>query len=236
MGGVEAGAYSKADAKARPGIRQQDNISYKNKGTVHKVPAGKLINWNERYITGDLPWETGKHDSNLNEIITVRGIRPCKALEAGCGTGSNAVWLARQGFKVTAVDISEIAIRRAIKKAAEAGVKCKFYIRDFMKQKIEGGPFGFMFDRGCFHSLDLAGERSKYAKIAHSYLKKDGLWLTLAGSADEPPRDPGPPQLTARDITNAVETYFKILSLYAGHFDSNMQRPPKSWVCLTQKR
>lgn len=123
-------------------------------------------NWNKRYITGDLPWDTGKHDFNLSEIITKRHIRPCKVLEFGCGTGSNAIWLSRQGFSATAVDITEIAIQRAIKKASEAGVKCKFYVRDFMKQKIAGAPFSFVFDRGCFHSFDLARERSKYAKIA----------------------------------------------------------------------
>lgn len=194
------------------------------------------INWNERYITGDLPWDTGKHDFNLSEIVTKRQIQPCKALEVGCGTGSNAIWLARQGFSVTAVDITAIAIQRAIKRASRAGIKCKFYVRDFMTQKIPGAPFGFIFDRGCFHSFDLARERNKYAKIVHYHLKKDGLWLALVGSRDEPPRDPGPPQRTASDITKAVEPYFQILSLYASHFDSNIKKPPKAWICLMRKR
>ena len=192
--------------------------------------------WNERYVTGDLPWDTGKQDFNLSEIVTKRDIKPCKALEVGCGTGSNAIWLSRHSFSVTAVDIAETAIRRAIEKASEAGVKCEFHTNNFMKQKIAGAPFGFIFDRGCFHSFELAAERSKYAKIAHSYLKKDGLWLTLVGNADEPHRDPGPPQRTAGDIIKAVEPYFQVLLLYASHFDSNMQRSPKAWVCLMRKR
>ncbi len=201
------------------------------KGTMRRK-----TNWRERYITGDLPWDTGRRDFNLTEIVTKKLIQPCKALEIGCGTGSNAIWLSRQGFSVTAVDIAEIAIQRAIKKASKAGLRCKFYVANFMKQKIDGSPFGFAFDRGCLHSFDSAKERNKYAKIVHSYLKRDGLWLTLVGSADEPPRDPGPPQCSARDITIAVEPYFKILSLCASHFDSNMQKAPKSWVCLMQKR
>lgn len=194
------------------------------------------IDWSERYVTGDLPWDTGKHDFNLDEVVTKNQIKPCKTLEAGCGTGSNAIWLSRKGFSVTAVDIAELAIQRAIKKISKAGLRCKFYTADFMKKKIGGSPFGFVFDRGCFHSFDSAGERSKYAKIVHSYLKRDGLWLTLVGSKDEPPRKPGPPQRSARDITIAVEPYFKILSLYASLFDSNMQKAPKAWVCLMQKR
>lgn len=196
----------------------------------------RKIGWNERYIAGDLPWDTGKYDFNLAEVVTGRHIKPCKALEVGCGTGTNAIWLSRQDFSVTAVDITEVGIQKAIEKASEAGVECKFYVRDFMRERIDGGPFGFVFDRGCFHSFDRAADRSKYAKIVHSCLERDGLWLTLVGNADEPHRDPGPPQRTANDITKAVEPYFEILLLYASHFDSKMPKPPKAWVSLMQKR
>lgn len=187
-------------------------------------------------MTGELPWDTGRYDLNLRETVTKRPIKPCKTLEVGCGAGSNAIWLSQQGFSVTGVDIAEIVIERAIKKASKAGVHCKFYAADFIKQRIDGAPFGFVFDRGCFHGFDSAKDRNKYAKLVHSYLKRDGLWLMLVGSADEAPRDIGPPQRSARDITTAVEPYFEILSLYTSHFDSNMQKPPRSWVCLMKKR
>ena len=196
----------------------------------------RRTDWRERYATGDLPWDTGRRDFNLSEIVTKKPIKPCKALEVGCGTGSNAIWLSRQGFSVTAVDVAEIAIQRAIKKVSRTKLYCKFYVANFMKQKINGSPFGFVFDRGCFHGFDSVKERKKYAKLVHSYLKRSGLWLALVGSRDEPPRDPGPPQLSVNDIAIVVEPYFQILSLYASHFDSDMQKPPKVWVCLMQKR
>lgn len=137
---------------------------------------------------------------------------------------------------MTAVDISGTAVRRAIKKSSIAGLRCKFFAAAFMREKISGGPFGFVFDRGCFHSFDSSKERSKYAKNVNAYLKRGGLWLTLVGSADEPPRDIGPPRCTAGDIATAVEPYFKILTLYTSHFDSNTRKPPKIWVCLMRKR
>ncbi len=193
-------------------------------------------NWNERYGTGDLPWDTGRSDFNLREIVDKRGVTPCKALEVGCGTGSNAIWLAEQGFSVTAVDIAEKAIERAKENAARAGVRCDFFAADFMIEKINAGPFGFIFDRGCFHSFELAEERTRYADKAHSYLSEDGLWLSLVGSTDEPPRDPGPPRLSALNIVTAVEPYFQILSLYASHFDSTMEKAPMAWVCLMRRR
>jgi hypothetical protein len=67
-------------------------------------------------------------------------------------------------------------------------------------------------------------------------LEKAGLWLTLVGNADEERHAPGPPQRTARDIVNAVEPFFEILSLVATHFGSNVPNPPRAWACLMRKR
>ena len=107
---------------------------------------------------------------------------------------------------------------------------------DFIIDRIEGAPFGFVFDRGCFHTFDSDEERKKFAENVAACLEKNGLWLSLIGSADEQRQGPGPPQRTANDIVVAVEPYFEILSLASSHFGSNRQNPPKCWVCLMQKR
>jgi methyl halide transferase len=99
-----------------------------------------------------------------------------------------------------------------------------------------GFPFGFVFDRGCFHTFDSGKERKRFAKNVSANLVKDGLWLSLTGSADERREGPGPPQRTANDIVAAVESYFEILSLTSRHFDSISKHPPRCWVCLMQKR
>ncbi len=193
-------------------------------------------NWHERYITNHADWDSGREDSNLTEIVNKIPIKPCKVLEVGCGTGSNAIWLARKKFIVTGVDITDLAIQRAKEKTSKVGVSCKFLAADFMKDKIKGAPFEFIFDRGCFHSFNSHKERSKFAENTFSYLKNNGVWLTLVGSKDAPMRNPGPPQRGAKDIISAVEPYFEIISLYSSQFDSNMKNPPKAWVCLMKKR
>ncbi|NVM22185.1 MAG: methyltransferase domain-containing protein [Desulfobacterales bacterium] len=190
----------------------------------------------DRYRTGDTPWDLGKPDFNLTDMATKRPIRSCKALEIGCGTGDNAVWLARQGFVVTGTDISEIAVQKAMEKTSKAGVKCTFLVIDFLNHEIPGAPFGFVFDRGCFHSFDSAEERKQFAKNVASHLAKGGLWLSIVGSADAQPRDHGPPTRTARDIVTAAEPYFEILSLNSSHFGSNRPNPPRAWVCLMCNR
>ena len=108
----------------------------------------------KRYESGDTPWDIGKPDVNLIQTVTAAPIEPCKALDIGCGTGDNSIWLAEQKFQVTGIDASETAIQQAIEKALQANVQCSFMVMDFLTNKIAGAPFGFAFDRGCFHHFE----------------------------------------------------------------------------------
>ena len=133
-------------------------------------------------------------------------------------------------------DISDIAIGKAKEKASKANVECDFIHFDFLKNKIEGDPFGFVFDRGCFHSFSSQNDRRRFAKNVATHLEEAGLWLTIVGNADEDRQGSGPPQRTAGDIVSAVEPYFEILSLESSHFGSKRPNPPRAWRCLMQKR
>jgi methyl halide transferase len=192
--------------------------------------------FSERYREGSAPWDIGQVDFNLVHAVTTVPISPCKALEIGCGTGDNAIWLAQQGFNVVAVDAAEIAIEKAKEKVARANVTCTFAALNILKSAVEGSPFGFAFDRGCFHTMDSASERKSFAKQVSRHLGDNGLWLSLIGNADEERLTEGPPTLTAREIVGAVEPYFEILSLTSGHFDAHLAAPPRAWVCLMRKR
>jgi SAM-dependent methyltransferase len=190
----------------------------------------------ERYTAGDTPWDIGKPDFNLIHVVTTMPIKPCAALEIGCGTGDNAIWLSQQHFQVLGIDASEIAIEKAQEKAVQANALCDFRVSDILGSRVEGGPFGFVFDRGCFHTMGSDKDRKSFAENVNRHLEDDGLWLSLLGNADEQRDGPGPPQRSARDIVNAVEPGFEILSLVSGHFGSNRPTPPRAWVCLMRKR
>jgi SAM-dependent methyltransferase len=190
----------------------------------------------ERYEAGDTPWDIGKPDFNLIQTVTATPIEPCKALDIGCGTGDNSIWLAQQNFPVLGIDTSEIAIEKAREKAFKANVQCTFIVIDFLTSRIEGAPFGFAFDRGCLHSLNSDKERKSFAENVNAHLEKDGLWLTLVGNADEQRHAPGPPQRTVGDIVISVEPYFEILLLVSTYFGSNRPNPPRAWACLMRKR
>ena len=51
--------------------------------------------WQERYQAGDTPWDTGQPSKELERTIQEAAIQPSKAIELGCGTGTNAIWLAQ---------------------------------------------------------------------------------------------------------------------------------------------
>jgi len=157
-------------------------------------------------------------------------------LDIGCGTGDNAIWLSQQNFHVLGIDTSEIAIEKAKEKASKANTKCAFLVSDILTSHIEGAPFGFVFDRGCFHTKGSDKERKSFAENVNRHLEEDGLWLSLLGNADEQRHAPGPPQRIAREIVYAIEPYFEILSLVSGSFGSNRPNPPRAWVCLMRKR
>src|SRR6188768_3237585 len=111
------------------------------------------IKWNDRYRDGDLPWDTGLASSELQRVLSRNTIRPCRVFELGCGTGTNGVWLAGQGFEVTGIDVAPLAVERAEERAHAAGVTAHFLVADVLHLPNLGGSFAFFFDRGCYHAV-----------------------------------------------------------------------------------
>ena len=189
-----------------------------------------------KYKKGNLPWNIERPDYNLVNTVEGEPIPVGTVLDVGCGTGDNALWLAKNGFKVTGIDYSRTAIEMATSKSSEARVGVNFLTLDILKDKIPGGPFSFVFDRGCFHSFDTKAERKIYSKNVSSLLMPGGLWLSLIGNFDDGRLDVGPPKRSAEEIAAGVEPYFEIQYLKAGRFDSNDSIPSKIWIGLMKKR
>jgi SAM-dependent methyltransferase len=82
------------------------------------TPAGDA-EWDERYGAADQIWSG---DPNGALVAEVSGLAPGTALDVGCGEGADAVWLARTGWQVTGLDVSQVALDRAERHARDAGV------------------------------------------------------------------------------------------------------------------
>jgi len=188
--------------------------------------------WDQRYATGNIPWETGQPSSELVRVVTEQRITPCRAIELGCGTGASAVWLAQRGFDVTGVDISPRALNRARRRAAQEAVAVTFLEADVL-QPPAGlvGPFDLFFDRGCYHVV----RRISNALYVATLLKltvPGSVGLVLAGNAREP-LQPGPPVVTEEEVRTELGKDFTILWLREFRFNQSEGSDvrPLGWSC-----
>lgn len=189
--------------------------------------------WNESYASGQLPWDTGQPEPVLVEFVNSNAVTPGAMLEIGAGTGTNAIWMAERGFDVLGVDVAPLAIERARAKMDGRALRCRFAISDILAAPPPGGPFQFVFDRGCFHVFDEAHERQQFAAQVAAVLAPGGLWLSLIGSTEGPPREVGPPRRSAREVTLALEPALEVIELRSGEFrDANA----KAWICVSRRR
>jgi SAM-dependent methyltransferase len=168
-------------------------------------------------------------------FIESRGRATGRALEVGSGTGTNAIWLAERGFEVLGVDIAPLAVEQARAKLQGKKLSCRFETLDFLAEAPAGGPFDFVFDRGCLHVFDEAEERARFAARVASALAPGGSWLSLCGSTEGPARDTGPPRRSARELVGAIEPELEILELRSVEFKTQPV-PAKAWFCLSQRR
>ncbi|HEV2968414.1 MAG TPA: methyltransferase domain-containing protein [Pirellulales bacterium] len=191
--------------------------------------------WEEHYRSGTPPWDTGRTSSELMRVVQAENIRPCRAIELGCGTGTNAVWLAQQGFEVTGVDLVPLAIERAIERAAAAGVTIRFLSLDLLALPDLGAPFDFLFDRGCYHAVRRENALG-YITAVDRLLRPGALGLVLAGNAKEP-LDPGPPVVSETELRSELGSRFEIVSLTEFRFDAELGPgfKPLAWSCLLRK-
>lgn len=159
-----------------------------------------------RYHPECLPWELGKPRTVLVELVDSRRVMPCKALDLCCGAGTNPVYLAKQGFDVTALDISDEAVEYARGKAGQAEVDIDLIVGDFVNLPLRKREFGFVFDFGCFHHVEV-DNRIGFIKGVHSVLEPEGTYLLVCFSYKN---GPAWNHFRREDIVELFGDYFEI--------------------------
>lgn len=190
--------------------------------------------WNARYDSGDTPWDSGLPSREMRRILDEQNIAPGRALELGCGTGTNAIELARRGFTVTAIDCSPLALKLAREKASETGVDIKWIEADVQNFGEGIEPFEFVFDRGCYHCcrrVDLDGYLNTLANVTQVGSRA----LILAGNADEQ-TEHGPPRVTEAEVRDELGRLFRIVEIKAFRFmDPGEVDGPLGWSILLER-
>jgi ubiquinone/menaquinone biosynthesis C-methylase UbiE len=159
-----------------------------------------------RYPVKSWGWELGKPRPILVEFIEKVMIKRGKVLDLCCGAGTNTVYLAEKGFKVTAIDISRKAIAYAKEKAGHVNVKIDFMIQSFVDLSFEDEEFDFVFDMGCFHHVEIV-DRPKFITGVHRVLKKAGNCLLTCFSYKN---GPAWNHFTEKQLISLFSDYFNI--------------------------
>lgn len=192
--------------------------------------------WDARYVQGDTPWDTGRPSEELTRVLDEERIAPCPAVELGCGTGTNAIYLASRGFDVTAVDISPTAIDRCRMRRASTDVRIRCLQADLLDPPEDiGGPYKFFFDRGCFHILRLV-DRQGYFRTLERITAPGTQGLILTGNAREP-MEHGPKPVSEKELHAEWGPLFEIVRLREFRFDATREGEarPLAWSCLVRR-
>lgn len=139
------------------------------------------------------PWDSVGVRPELIDLLGKGHVTPegfPRTIDLGCGTGANVVHLASIGFDSSGVDFSDVAIRKARTRAAEAGVDASFFIGDLTAETIDGveGPFDLLMDFGTLD--DLKGETRRAMAQTVTRLSRPGsifLEYCFYGSREELP-------------------------------------------------
>ncbi|KSU62768.1 methyltransferase [[Bacillus] enclensis] len=121
----------------------------------------------------DIPFFKNVPDENLVSYHINGILKPGKALELGCGPGRNALYLAKNGWEVDAVDLSTTSLQWAEERAVENGLHINFIHNNIFNLEIAEGAYDFVYDSGCFHHI-APHRRLSYTNVINKALKTGG--------------------------------------------------------------
>lgn len=192
----------------------------------------------QNIYAGKAPWDIGKpQDAFIQVADQVSG----SVLDAGCGTGENALFFAQQGCQVTGIDFLAEPIARANQKATERGLTARFLVRDALGLEDFPEVFDNVIDSGLFHVFN-DDDRSRYVAGLTAVLKPGGELFLMCFSNEEPGQQ-GPRRISRTDLEKAFAEGWQIESIESSRFEVRPDLPefmfspggPKAWF-LTAKR
>lgn len=176
---------------------------------------------------GQPKWDTGISPPELLDFIQMH--RPGRAIDLGCGTGTNVITLAKAGWQVTGVDFAPRAVQLATRKINDAGVQAELLVDDASTLRRINGSYDLALDIGCFHGIPREGQ-SKYLKQLDWILAQDGFWL-MYGFFKPSALDTGT-GLVEADM-NLISSQLTLVWRRDG-FDDKRERP-SAWFLFQKK-
>jgi 2-polyprenyl-3-methyl-5-hydroxy-6-metoxy-1,4-benzoquinol methylase len=192
----------------------------------------------EAIYAGQAPWDIGKPQKSFIDVADqITGA----VLDAGCGTGDTALFLAGRGCKVTGIDFLDVPIQRAQRKAAERGLQATFLVKDALTLKDWTERFDNVMDSGLFHAFSDK-DRLRYVEGLATILKPGGS-LFLMCFSDEEPGTQGPRRVSKAELHAAFAERWSIESIEPVQVEVRpdlkdmtfSQGGPKAWFVIVRR-
>jgi SAM-dependent methyltransferase len=168
--------------------------------TSHERRSG--LPWDASYGDGPAPWDIGEPQPAVVHLASEGGFAGA-VLDAGCGTGENALHVASSGLRVLGVDVAETALAIARDKAEDRGIDVEFVLADAFELGRLGRMFETVLDCGLFHAFD-GDERPGYVASLASATERDGTLFVLCFS-DVDPDAGGPHPISQEELRAAFD-------------------------------
>ncbi|WP_328390301.1 class I SAM-dependent methyltransferase [Nocardia sp. NBC_00416] len=177
--------------------------------TAHERLSGQP--WDASYSDGPAPWDIGRPQPAVLRVAAEGGFTG-SVLDAGCGTGENALHIAALGLPVLGFDVAETALAMAREKAADRGVEAEFIAADALALADLGRTFDTVLDCGLFHTFDR-DERPGYLTSLASVTHPGTTLYLLCFSDDAPDIGPHPVSLEELNAEFSPSTGWNIAAV-----------------------
>ena len=192
--------------------------------------------WDTVYVAGTPPpWDVGRPQPAFVRLAD-RGALRGHLLDAGCGTGENALLAAAHSADVVGVDVSPTAIARARAKAAERGLSARFEVADALHLSQLGLTFDTVIDSGLFHVFDDEN-RARYVASLASVLRSGGsCYLMCFSNLQEGTF--GPRRVRKDEIISAFSDGWSVTGIEADEFVVNRElgiATARAWLATIRR-
>lgn len=200
------------------------------------VKPGEFPDWERLYREEEvetMPWYHAGIDPDLEAALQDIGITSGTVLDIGTGPGTQALALAELGFRVTATDLSDSAVKKARTAARKRRIKVNFLLDDILRCALDT-QFDLVLDRGCFHVLS-PGLRRDYVKTVAGLVRPGGYLFVKCFSHKETVFQGGPCRFTPDDIRQIFGQRFIVESVKDTVFHGRLVPPPQALFCVMRK-
>ena len=189
--------------------------------------------WQGHYESDDLGWDLGKVAPPFIKLWEEKKLPLGKALVPGCGRGHEVIFLAENGFEVTAIDFSKGAVTYLERALEERSLSGRVLHQDFFGlDNSHDGIYDLVLEQTFFCAI-APRQRQDYVRNVMRILKPGGMLVGLFYHTD---KEGGPPYNTTRaDITVNFAKNFKILELDKTTLSAE-QRKDKEWLGIFKKK